>query len=124
MADAHHAKSTIMAYREEVGKTIVAYREEVGEIIQAIPPQIFARLVDLTPNARHAVLSVICNGHTFIAVRSAASGRQRSSSSDLNYPNAKQIDEREAIRQLDELHELLSGRLQAGVAGRERACEA
>ena len=55
----------IMAYREEVAKTIVAYREEVGEIIYDIPRQIFARLVDLTPNARDAVLSVICNGRTF-----------------------------------------------------------
>jgi hypothetical protein len=56
MEDAHQVDDAIMAYREEVGKTIVAYREEVGEIIQAIPPQIFARLVDLSPNARDAVL--------------------------------------------------------------------
>lgn len=55
----------IVAYREEVAKTIVAYREEVGEIIHAIPREIFARLVDLTPNARDAVLSAICNGRTF-----------------------------------------------------------
>jgi hypothetical protein len=120
MEDAHQVDNAIMAYREEVGKTIVAYREEVGEIIQAIRPQIIARLVDLTPNARDAVLSVICNGRTFTTARSAASGRQRSSSADLNDPSAKQIDEREVIRQLDELHELLSGRLQSGVAGRER----
>lgn len=65
MKSARDADGAISAYREEVKKTIVAYREEVGEIIQEIPRQIFARLVELTPNARDAVLSAICNGHAF-----------------------------------------------------------
>ena len=105
MESARGAKDTIMAYREEVGKTILAYREEVGKIIQAIPTQIFARLADFTPNARDAVmLSVTCNGTAW----SAAPGCQRSSQADLNYPSAKRLDEREAIRQLDELYELLA----------------
>jgi hypothetical protein len=65
MENAHDVEDAIMAYREEVGKTIAAYREEVGEIIQQIPRKIFARLVDLTPTAREAVLSAICNGRTF-----------------------------------------------------------
>jgi hypothetical protein len=112
MENARHADDAIMAYREAVGKSITAYREEIGKIIHTIPPQIFARLMDLRPNARDVVLSVICNGRTFTTAWPAAPGRHRSCPSDRNYPSAKQIDQREAIRQLDELHELLSGRLQ------------
>jgi hypothetical protein len=62
MGNAHDAEDAIMAYREEVEKTMVAYRKEVEEIIQEIPRKIFARLVELTPTAREAVLSAICNG--------------------------------------------------------------
>ena len=65
MKSARDADGAISAYREEVKKTIMAYREEVGDIIQEIPRQIFARLVELTPNARAAVLSAICNGRAF-----------------------------------------------------------
>jgi hypothetical protein len=65
MENAHEPDDVIKAYREEVVRTILAYREEVGEIIQEIPRKIFARLVDLTPNAREAVLSAICNGRAF-----------------------------------------------------------
>jgi hypothetical protein len=112
MENARHADDAIMAYREAVGKIIMAYREEIGKIIDAIPPQIFARLMELRPNARDVVLSVICNGRTLTTAWPAAPGRQRSSPADRNYSRAKQIDQREAIRQLDELHGLLSGYLQ------------
>jgi hypothetical protein len=121
MENAHHADDAIMAYREAVGKSITAYREEIGEIIHAIPTQIFARLTHLRPNARGALLSVVCNGRTFITAWPDASGHQRGSPADHNYQSAKQIDQREAIRKLDELHELLSGRLQPAL---KEVCEA
>ena len=111
----------IMAYREAVGKSITAYREEIEKIIHAIPTQIFARLTHLRPNARDAVLSVVCNGRTFTTAWPDALGHQRGSQADHNYQSAKQIDQREAIRKLDELHELLSGRLQPAL---KEVCEA
>jgi hypothetical protein len=103
MTNAHDAGD---AYRKEVRKTLIAYREEVGRIIQEIPPQLFARLADLTPNARDAVLSVIHNAHTSITGPDTP-GHRRRSPDDLNHPRAQQIDEGEALRQLDELHQLL-----------------
>jgi hypothetical protein len=97
MKSAHDAEDAIMAYREEVGKAINAYREEVGEIIQEIPRQIFARLVDLTPNAREAVLLAICNGRTFSrSWRTAPTVEESNLNAKVDWPRAY-IEELEAV---------------------------
>jgi hypothetical protein len=84
MGNAHDAEAAIKAYREEVGKTIMAYRKEAEEIIQEIPRKIFARLVELTPNARDAVLSAICNGRAFSSSwRPSPKDQQRASIEEL-----------------------------------------
>jgi hypothetical protein len=81
----------------------MAYREEIGKIIHAIPPQIFARLVQT-----RVTLCFRSSATSTHSSRLGPPGRQHSSPADLNCPSAKQIDVREAIRQLDELHELLA----------------
>jgi hypothetical protein len=108
MENAHDADDVIAAYRNEIRKTIMAYREEVGEIIQEIPRQIFARLVQLTPSARAAVLSAICNGRAFSSSWRAAPPVQES---NLD----AELDEHKAY--IEELKAVLAAAERAGRLG-------